>query len=522
MTSYRFARRSFLTGVGGAFGLQILLRNLEAMAQGVTSPPRLLVMHWPVGTLRARYLPTGSGSTFTYSPILKPFEDAGLRSDATILYGLRDFPSAGGGGGHEAGTPLTTTGANCPGTRRNGGEADDACAGGPSFDQVFLKNVPELQRPGAGYLNVICDARVDSLETSTQCLSYGHTRRSIVANTGANINENVPLLPELSPTQAYMKLFTGFMPGGATGANMDQLRKGLVARKSVLDYSLRELDKIKRLAPAAEAPKIELHAEAIRAAEKQISDQLNGTMMGGAGMGCVVPMAPDGSLQGKAGSKVDYNNPVTTIADDVVHEQIGKLHAAIIRAAFQCDIIRVATFQWSPGTNHVSFKGMYPGQPDAIYMHHPLSHRLQSAAITNGPPPTSGANAEVYGFLANVHTWYNQKTADILKEFKTATDGFGGSLLDHTITPFITEVAETSHTRSPKPALIFGGKSLGMKGGQFHNFEAAPRPQTDLWATIAQAYFKTNTPLAHPSMSAEAFVKTNVAPIAGLWEKPAV
>ncbi len=34
MRSYRFARRSFLAGIGGAVGLEVLLQNLEASAQG--------------------------------------------------------------------------------------------------------------------------------------------------------------------------------------------------------------------------------------------------------------------------------------------------------------------------------------------------------------------------------------------------------------------------------------------------------------------------------------------------------
>jgi hypothetical protein len=38
----------------------------------------------------------------------------------------------------KTGTVFTTTGCSSPGTRQNGGEQDDAMAGGPSFDQVFL------------------------------------------------------------------------------------------------------------------------------------------------------------------------------------------------------------------------------------------------------------------------------------------------------------------------------------------------------------------------------------------------
>jgi hypothetical protein len=36
MISYRFKRRAFLTAMGGGLGLKIMLRNMEASAQGVT------------------------------------------------------------------------------------------------------------------------------------------------------------------------------------------------------------------------------------------------------------------------------------------------------------------------------------------------------------------------------------------------------------------------------------------------------------------------------------------------------
>jgi hypothetical protein len=509
--SYRFARRAFLSGVGAAFGLQILLRNLEAMAEGATSPPRLLVLHWPIGTFRARFLPSGAGSSFELSPILRPFETAGLKDDMIVLFGLRDTPSSGGGGGHEAGTVLTMTGAACPGTRRNGGEADDALAGGPSWDQIFLKHVAALQRPGAGYANLICDARVDSLETSTQCLSYSHQKRAVTTNSGSSVLEAIPLLPELSPARAYAKLFSGFVPGGATPRNTEAVLMALRMRKSALDHSLRELARLKTLAPAEEAPKIEVHAQAIRAVEKQLEQQIaNGVAPI---PGCTLPPAPDPALMGQTGSRFDYHNPRTTVADDARHEQIGKLHAAIIRAAFQCDLLRVATLQWSPGTNHVSFQGLFPGEPDAVYMHHPISHSV-SAVVYLGDPPTATGTAEPYEFLCNVQTWYNQKTADILADFKAAEDAFGGKLLDHTIVPFLTEVAHPEHARTPKPGLIFGGAKLGMRGGQFLNFDPV-RPQNDLWLTIAQAYFGTSTPLER--LAGESFETNDVGVIPGLW-----
>jgi hypothetical protein len=523
--SYRLARRSFLAGIGGAFGLRVLLRNLEAGAQEMAPPPRFLMTHWPVGTIRYHFLPTGSGSTYTTSRILQPFEDAGLREDMIVLYGLHFRGiDQGCGGGHESGTPMMSTGASVPGTRANGGEEDDGVAGGPSFDQIFLNHVPGLQTPGIGYANAICDARVDSQETSTQCLSYGYTSRTIDAArvpgnncAGGTIKEAVPLLPELSPLQLYMQLFGGFMPGNPDSNDQEAVKRALVMRKSVLDYSLDELAALRTLAPSEQLSKIDQHADVIRKIETEIVDKIeNGT---GAAMGCTAPAEPDKELAGQKGSHFDYGSETATEADDKKHAEIGKLHAGIIRAAFQCDIIRVATFQWSPGTNHVSFGGMFPEDSKAILMHHPLSHRILDRSFAMDGPPTSDYEAKVVEFLVNVQTWYNAQTAALIQSFKDTTDVHGGNLLDHTIIPYVTEVAETTHSRDPMPAMIFGGRALGMQGGQFQNFDGGGRSHNDLWMTIAQAYLGTSDPL--PTFDGEAFHQEGVSPIAGLWQPPA-
>ncbi|HYQ00244.1 MAG TPA: DUF1552 domain-containing protein [Polyangiaceae bacterium] len=527
MKSYRFARRSFLAGIGGAFALEILLRNMEAAAEGASSPARMLLTHFPVGTYRQSYLPKGSQTDFTLSPILQPFES--LKSDMIVLYGFQDRLTCPGGGGHEAGTPFTTTCANSPGTRANGGEGDDGVAGGPSFDQVFLKHVPGLKQSGAGYINTLADARVDSLETSTQCLSYGEgipggpdyrTRSIKAANPGGNITEYTPNLPELSPANAYAKLFANFIPGGGTTGNNEAALKALRARKSVLDHALRELAALKSLAPASEADKIEAHASAVREVEKQLSEQIESGASGG-GAACTKPTAPDPSLKGQTGSKFDYGDEATATSDEEQHERIGKAHAAVILAAFQCDIIRVASFQWSPGTNHVSFKGKYPADPERSFMHHPMSHRIGSQSFFNGAPQTgTSADASLYQFLVAINAWYNQKTADILTLFKNAKDGFGNSVLDHTVVPYLTEVGDPSHSRGPKASLIFGGKALGMKGGQFLNFDGNARPQVDVWLTVAQALLQNDDPLG-VLPTTEKFNRTGAGPIKGLWAKSA-
>lgn len=515
MRSFRFARRSFLTAIGGAVGLRVLLDNMVAKAEGASSPPRFLMTHWPLGTVRYLFLPQGSGRSYEPSPIVQPFIDAGLRDEMTILYGLsQQAIGSGMGGSHEAGTVMMTTGHSCPGVRANGGEADDAVAGGPSFDQIFLKNVPALQTPGAGYVNAICDARVDSEEISTQCLSYGYTKRSIAGARGGTVEESTPLLPEVSPRKLYASLFSGFMPGGSTGENQEALARALKKRKSVLDFALRELDRLKALAPGSERDKIELHAEAIRKLEQGLTGQPESPVES-----CQPPAAPDPDIVAPRGSKFVSSGWLEPAAssDESLHAQLGKLHMAVIAAAFQCDLTRVASFQWAPGQSHVAFNGLYPGQPDVSYMHHPTSHVVTDGRLPLADTAPSGQAGDILQFLGNVQTWYNARHAELLLMLKNTQDGFGNSLLDHTVVPYVTEIACCTHQRQPLPALIFGGRALGMQHGSLLDFAAQPRCHNDLWVTVAQAYLGSD-PLA--KLADETFHKDGVEPIEGLWQAP--
>lgn len=508
MTSYRVRRRAFLAGLGGAMGLQALLAGLEASAEGLPPPPRLLVMHWPLGTLRQRFLPTpvGPDDGFTISPLLQPFETAGLHEDMSVLYGLKHPFRAAGGGGNEAGTVFAVTGTDSPGTRQNGGESDDAVAGGPSFDQIFLKRVAELQRPGRGYVNAIADARVFSNELSTQCLSYGHQTQSIQSvNPGGMLQEHVPLLPEKQPLALYNQLFSSMAPGAPTDAAL----RALLLRKSVLDSALTELQRLRTLAPASEREKLDIHADAIRKLELELQAHIDGV-----GSECALPPAPDATFVAKSGSSQIHIDPVST-EDAGLVATIGKLHAAVIRAAFQCDVVRVATLMWCSGTNHVAFAGMNPFDKDAIYELGSFHYRqLYSTFYSGAPPASDSPNAYVYETLFGMFRWLNQQTADVLAELKAAKDVYGGSLLDSTIVPYVTDQAQPTDERSPLPALIIGGRALGMQGGKYLNFSST-RSHNDLWMTIAQAFLKSNDPSG--ALADEKFVMAGALPIAGLW-----
>ena len=194
--------------------------------------------------------------------------------------------------------------------------------------------------------------------------------------------------------------------------------------------------------------------------------------MTGTGRGtCATKPAAPPNIQGMpdwtSGGHGNYGSPTNGSTDDIeTHQTVGRLHMEVFRAAFLCDIIRCGTFAWAPGTSHVGFKGMYPGDDVGIYQHGAVRLSTGSGSPTQGTTPDQITSAAVR-FMFNVETWYFARHAENLKLWKDAVDGFGNPLLDTTIIPFVTENANYTNDRSNIPAMMFGGKKLGMAVGQY-------------------------------------------------------
>jgi hypothetical protein len=448
-----------------------MLKNVEGQAAGATSPPRLLVTHHPVGTIRNEWLPSGSGTGFTFSRILSVFEP--VRERIIIIDGLSHNQPGAVGGGHEAGTVLMMTGTRTTLTRGGQPETDDPPADGPSADQLFLSKSAVLQEPPIQSLQAICDDRIDAEEVSTRTLSYSLQRQTVQGVNGSG-EENIPMRPQLSPLAMFQQVFGNFVPGEGTD---DAVARALQGKKSVLDYSLRELAQLRALAPASQWDKLDAHETAIREVEREITAQVPD--------GCAAPEPPDASLVGAEDDgrdkRNDYSRDTVTTSDHELHRQVAEAHLSIIRGALACDLTRVVTFQFSPGTNHVSFQGMNPENANGIYMHHPISHRLGGEDID---APASSRRWEVE-FLIRIEEWYNQRMLEFLTSMQSTQDVYGGSLLDFTIVPYLTEVARATHERNLVPTVIFGGQALGLQGGQF--ITANNRNHVDMWLAVAQA-----------------------------------
>ena len=240
MISYSLARRNFMWGVGAATGLHALLRGAEAAAQGAKPPKRFMVIHHPVGGNHDNWKVTGTEYDFTLSMILDPFKD--VRANMVVISGMNIIkkakPGTAGSGCHEGNTVCLMTGEPHDGLwPGNGG--DDAKVGAASVDQLFLNKAPTTLGAAAGKiasLQVACDERTDAREYSTRRLSAS--------------GPGVPMDPYLSPAKLYDRVFGNFMPNTSTGTMAD-LTKARAAKKSVLDFALKDMARLKTsLVPA--------------------------------------------------------------------------------------------------------------------------------------------------------------------------------------------------------------------------------------------------------------------------------
>jgi len=181
VSSYKFARRSFLRAAGGsAVVLAPILRAIESRAQGMTAPLRLLIIHHPLGAGSGlgTWCPSATATTTNFTlPIgSAPFNAAAtpLQKYMVMIDGLNVVTNNAGQNTHEAGVVAMMTGVNALGKI---GQQDWA-AGGASIDQLLLAQSPMLGGPTQtnktmfGSLQLAADVRSDRDEVAPRVMSY--------------------------------------------------------------------------------------------------------------------------------------------------------------------------------------------------------------------------------------------------------------------------------------------------------------------------------------------------------------
>jgi hypothetical protein len=166
--------------------------------------------------------------------------------------------------------------------------------------------------------------------------------------------------------------------------------------------------------------------------------------------------------------------------DESIHAVVSANNLAIIRAAFQCDLTRVATFTYADGNNDL----------------HPINYVSNPTFKIDGnhhDGVSHGGKQNRDSQIAKKETdiFYGNITAKALSDMDKVPEGPPGeTLLDNTLTYYFSECSYgDEHEMIDVCTLLFGGKFLKLNVGNYLSY--APKIYTnDVWTSLLNAWGK--------------------------------
>jgi hypothetical protein len=468
--STRVRRRSFLSGMGAGLA-HMFVRPLIAEAQGVI-PQRLLMIHRPCGTWPDDFLPVKtvpSGTSYPITPILKSFEP--LRNKMVVYRGVDGPPNNtqpgdkhGGGIIGQVTGRLAVQPPNASASDRADGDSKTITAATPSFDQFILQaGIPGVQPAAGAAKSIHLSGNTRSGQgqhfACLSCISY------------AGVSQ--PKFGEPRPMKNYVNILGNAMVGPGAAVDPAVLDRQLAQKKSVFDFVRSDLARLKTQIPSSQNVKLDAHLEGIRLLESRISKSPPPVTAG-----CSKPTLAQEPATTKTGRE----------KDEVIHATVSANNLAIIRAAFQCDLSRVATFTFADGNNDLHPKNYVPGASFGIDGNH--HDGVSHGGKTNKDAQLAKKETDIF---------YGNLTAKALMDMDKVPEGANGeTLLDNTLAFYFSECSYgDDHEMIDLCSLLFGGKFLKLNVGNYFNY--APKIyQNDVWTSLLNAWGQETSQFGDP------------------------
>lgn len=413
MPNFRLSRRAVLRGAGGVAialpWLEIMTGGRESRAQGAPAR-RFLAVFTPGGTILDKWIPTGTESDFTLSPILAPFTQ--VKDSLLVLNGI-DMKSAVG---EQSAAGMVAWLTGTPQT----GPSQQGFAGGPSMDQVLASTLSAGQA-------------FPSLQLAIRWATgrAGGVMHPLNTPNYANDQTFTPIPPRLDPVDIFSTLFGG--DGGTPSNAWD---------KSVLDAVAARYQKLVSRVGQADRMRLEQHLNAIRELELSLAE--------GQSMRCRKPTLVDTSdYDPAAGLGATEPATVTDPETDAAIPKVGKLMTDMLVMALACNLTSVGTLQWADAEGGYSLPWLGLPQTHYFYENGGGFHPTECEAIA---------------------TWYSEQGAYLLSEMAKVDMG-GHSLLDESVVFFGSNIQHpATHSRASIPFLL-GGRGGGLRSGRFLTYD---------------------------------------------------
>lgn len=435
------SRRALLGGVG-ALGLSSILPRSRSRALAAAFPTRFVVFHVPEGMWSGASRPAAGGSTL--GPIFGPMD--AHKDQIIFLNNLRMKSRDKGPGGdeHHRAVPHMLTGTEMQ---------NENNAGGASLDQVIAKEIGQ----GTPLTSLQLAVRIVYTDTNSKPIWSGAGRV-------------VPA--QQDPWQVYKRVFgTGSnipMQSTQTGSTAPTAAPSSSApavdlRRSAMDHAMAECAELRTRLGASDRDRLDSYQESLRDIERRLN-MLSGSMNGGTtGMSTTTQPATSGTtcMQPSLGSSVN-------VSSESNYPKISQLQMDMLVAALQCNVTRVASFQFGNSNDQCSYSWL-----GVNTIGHDLAHN-------NGNCDPSGSKK------TKVFNWYSEQFAYLLNKLKAVPEG-SGTLLDNTVILWVSEFGESNgHSADNLLWLLMGNANGYFKSGQVVNLGG--RATNDVLTTVQNAF----------------------------------
>ena len=424
-------RRDFLRSLGLSAAALPLLGGLASLgaAEPITGRrQRVIFVFSPNGIVPPAFWPDEEGANFKLKAILKPFEP--FKAKLLTLKGVNNSVR-GDGDSHMRGMSCLLTGIELfPGNIMGGGGAPAGWASGPSVDQVLRTYLQA---------NPATKTRLGSLEIG---VAVGN--RADPWTRWSYAGPNQPVAPISSPYELFDKLYGSMKEGENLGSVLDGLKDDIAKVANAVDRSDRSL--------------LDQHATALRELERGLKES-----------------------QSQAALKVPHPPEAGVPMDNDSIPQITRLQTELLISAFQNDMARVSTFQFTNSVGQARMKWIGVDEN-----HHSLSH----------DPDLNTGSVEK---LTKINVWFAEQIAYLAKRLQETPEPDGkGNMLDHTTIVWTNELGKgNSHTHEDIPWVLIGG-GLGFKTGRALKFKKEPHNRVLM--SIAKGFGHPMKAFGNPSL----------------------
>jgi hypothetical protein len=399
------SRRTVLRGAGATVGLPLLDAMIPAFATAATTPAparRFGVIYHPNGVIYDKWLPTGTGADFQFSPTLaglQPFRDKLIV--VTGLFSDQAEANGDGGGDHTRASGSYLTGVHVK-------KSDSAVENGISMDQIAAKAFERDTQLSS--LQMIAD---DNSFVGDCDLGYS----CAYSTTLSWLTPTLPLMAENNPRVLFERMF------GSSDSTDARVRAARLSQdRSLLDSVNDRVNQLQKKLGRADNRKVDDYLTSLREVERRIQK----------------------AEEQSANALPDVRQPAGI--PDVFEEHVRLLYDLQL-LAYQSDLTRVITFMY--GREQTGRPYPQIGVPEP---HHPVTHHQNNPAKMEK--------------CTRIQRHHLMLFAEYLEKLRKTPDGDASLLDRTILLFGAGISNSDRHTHGPLPTLLLGGGAMGFKGGR--------------------------------------------------------